>query len=684
MPHACQSSVVVKEVRYSVDVAAVTMVALVLSMAFAILIPVLADQEPMTPGANCYRKCMPGDVRTCHFSFDVHLYQTMSRACYNCPLNATDCSRPHCIPGDGIQRKIFVVNRQMPGPQIQVCEGDRVVVDVKNSLPSEGLTMHWHGLTMRASSSQESSATPFMDGTPGVTQCPIHPGSSFRYSFWAYRSGTHFYHAHTGFLRGDGVFGPITIRKPYTADPNKDLYDHDLPSHNIMFHDWLHIPTEDKYTLRHYGGGDDFPESMLVNGRGPHQHSNATSIAASIPYSKFTVIPGNRYRMRLINTAVLNCPITFSIEQHILTVIETDGSPIVPINASSLVVHPGERFDVVVHATPDKSGNFWMSFMGGVDCAETAAHQFAILEYEHLHYKGGNNSAFPRRMSAKPTFTYIPPAGVQINSINRGCYGNRICARDLKSLEHIPADMAHPRANFTFYLAFEMRRIHNAHFYSRESYDFNQMPEEQQIPTPQINNLTFMPQSVPLLLNIGQNDHRMCNADSAMPSKNCNDDYCECLHMYKVPLGASVDLVLIDEGQHGDENHPVHLHGYSFWVVGQHRPNDVIGASITRSAVMEEDLTKGLHRNLKYPPLKDTVTIPDGGYTIVRFRADNPGYWLLHCHLLFHMEAGMNLVIKVGDDKDMPNVPADFPTCGNYRNVELGRNTQQIYQDSRH
>ncbi|XP_068243053.1 uncharacterized protein [Palaemon carinicauda] len=654
-------------------VAAATMVALVLAAAIATLMSVITAQEPPTPGANCYRKCMPGDVRTCHFSFDVHLYQTMSRACYNCPRNATDCSRPECIPGDGIKRKIAVVNRQMPGPHIQVCEGDRVVVDVKNSLPGEGLTMHWHGLTMRASSSPESSATPFMDGVAGVTQCPINPGTSFRYSFWASSSGTHYYHAHTGFLRGDGVFGPITIRKPPTADPHINLYDHDLPSHNIMFHDWLHIPTEDKYTLRHYGGGDDFPESMLVNGRGPHQHFNATPLAASIPYTGFTVIPGNRYRMRLINTAVLNCPITFSIEQHILTVIETDGNPIVPVNTSSLVVYPGERFDVIVHATEDRSGGFWMSFMGGVDCAVTAAHQFAILEYERFRYQGTNvnGNALHRRMSPKPIFTEIPPEGVQINSINSACYDDLICAKDLKSLEPLPADMAHPKANFTFYLAFEMRRVHNAHFYSKIFYDFNQMPEEQQIPTPQINNLTFIPQSVPLLLNIGQNDHRMCNADTAIPSKNCHDDYCECLHMYKVPLGASVDLVLIDEGQYGDENHPIHLHGSRFWVIGQDRPNDVVGASITRNKVIEEDRKRGLPKNYKNPPLKDTVTVPDGGYTIVRFKADNPGYWLLHCHLLFHSEAGMSMIIKVGEDTDIPKAPAGFPTCGNYRNVGL-------------
>lgn len=64
--------------------------------------------------------------------------------------------------------------------------------------------------------------------------------------------------------------------------------------------------------------------------------------------------------------------------------------------------------------------------------------------------------------------------------------------------------------------------------------------------------------------------------------------------------------------------------------------------------------------------MKDTVTVPDGGYTIVRFVADNPGYWLFHCHIEYHVEVGMALVFKVGDHKDMLPVPKNFPTCSNY------------------
>ncbi|KAG7173014.1 laccase-11-like, partial [Homarus americanus] len=530
---------------------------------------------------------------------------TDARACYDCPRNTTDCHRPECIPGDGFKRRILVVNKQMPGPPIQVCQGDRVVVDVKNLMYSGGLTVHWHGITMEGPRSSRGR-----------------------------------------FQRGDGVFGPIIVRQPPSRNPYHDCYDHDLPEHVIMFHDWLHIPTEDKFVLRHHGGGDDFPDSMLVNGRGPRQHPNASSISELIPYTRFKVTPGNRYRLRLINPAILNCPIVVSIDEHIFTIIASDGNPIIPVNATSLVVYPGERWDVVISADNSKSGAFWMSFMGGVDCAVTEAHQFALLEYEELGFTQ------------------------QVNSINSACYNDLICVADLRSPEPLPRDLRKEEANFTFYLAFEMNRIHNPHFYSRMYYDFHSMMEDQQIPTPQINNLSYVAPATPLILGGGKRE-RVCNAESHPSTKNCQDEYCECLHMYKIPLGSTVEMVLIDEGQFGDENHPIHLHGQSFWVLGQDRPNDVVDASITRDQVIEMDRTGQLHRNFDHPVYKDTVTIPDGGYSIVRFRASNPGYWLLHCHLIFHSVAGMELVFKVGDDDDIPSVPSDFPWCGDYKGDEF-------------
>lgn len=74
-----------------------------------------------------------------------------------------------------------------------------------------------------------------------------------------------------------------------------------------------------------------------------------------------------------------------------------------------------------------------------------------------------------------------------------------------------------------------------------------------------------------------------------------------------------------------------------------------------------------MKRRLHGAPIKDTVTVPDGGYTIIRFVANNPGFWLFHCHIDFHAEVGMSIVFKVGDYHQMRPIPKNFPTCYNYK-----------------
>lgn len=72
------------------------------------------------PTHECLRDCNNGTARVCTYTFHVALSMTMSKACYNCPLNYTDCSRPECMAADGVKRPTILVNGQFPGPSIQV------------------------------------------------------------------------------------------------------------------------------------------------------------------------------------------------------------------------------------------------------------------------------------------------------------------------------------------------------------------------------------------------------------------------------------------------------------------------------------------------------------------------------------------------------------------------------------
>lgn len=91
--------------------------------------------------------------------------------------------------------------------------------------------------------------------------------------------------------------------------------------------------------------------------------------------------------------------------------------------------------------------------------------------------------------------------------------------------------------------------------------------------------------------------------------------------IWQVPLNSVVELVLIDKGVMFDANHPFHLHGNSFRVVAMER----LGTTVTVEKIQELDRAGLIERKLDRAPLKDTVTVPDGGYTILRFHANNPG-----------------------------------------------------------
>jgi L-ascorbate oxidase len=95
-----------------------------------------------------------------------------------------------------------------------------------------------------------------------------------------------------------------------------------------------------------------------------------------------------------------------------------------------------------------------------------------------------------------------------------------------------------------------------------------------------------------------------------------------------------------------------------------------LGQAVNMKDIKEMDRQGKLKRNLDRPPIKDTVTVPSGGYTIFRFYAENPGFWFMHCHIDFHSESGMVLLFKVGDEKDLPAVANanSWPQCGDFPN----------------
>ena len=79
--------------------------------------------------------------------------------------------------------------------------------------------------------------------------------------------GTHFWHAHSGLQRADGVFGAFIVRQPPEVEPHVGFYDKDLAEHNIIINDWLVELAIDRFAAHHHATGDNKPASMLINGK---------------------------------------------------------------------------------------------------------------------------------------------------------------------------------------------------------------------------------------------------------------------------------------------------------------------------------------------------------------------------------------------------------------------------------
>ena len=220
---------------------------------------------------------------------------------------------------DGYARQMTVFNGQFPGPTIYADWGDTIQVTVKNSLNDNGTSIHWHGIRQLKSNQ--------MDGTNGITECPIAPGASKTYTFKATQHGSSWYHSHHSVQYSNGLVGGIVINGPATAN-----YDIDLGVYHLT--DWLHEPAFAEYDIASHAPQPPTADSVLVNGS-----SNAFNAGKAL--STVTLEPGKSHRLRLINSGINNWQ-HVGLDGHTLTVISADFTPVVPYQTQSVSLAVGE------------------------------------------------------------------------------------------------------------------------------------------------------------------------------------------------------------------------------------------------------------------------------------------------------------------------------------------------------
>lgn len=589
------------------------------------------------------------------------------------------------ITADGHSRMVLAANGQTPGPMIIAYQGQTVRVKVLNQLKGETISIHWHGMHQRGNH--------WMDGIGGVTQCPILPGTNFTYTFTASEVGTHWYHSHMAAQRADGLYGALIVRQEKHDDSLVD----EPETFTLMLLDWYKDWGLDEFTRIHttvgyypegeQGGryentvGPDGTDvggypfwSALINGRGRHYYTSTQGKCESnaAPLHTFSVEGNKQYRWRVIG-AQSNYAFRLSIEGHRFQVVSVDGFGVTKLEqpVDFLHVHSGERYDIVM-ATNARPRCYWIRAetleINAKDTCSDHHSAEAVLEYKEAggcsgsvrgDHEGVRNSGAGRR-------------GDSVRVTTRRCTSSKPC-----TAVNCPFQNYAPHYNIRCVNIHQLSPSHTDPPPSsgplQEIFLNFGFHGTRQILRSTVNGISFKHPSTVVGMETSTDNrihNQYCNR-----ATNCPEGYCHCTHMVNVAAGAVVQVVLsnLDQEEVGSIAHPIHLHGHSFQVMhvgyptynsttGYHLADNKDLECVNRRCSQVRWRTK-LEWNLTRPRVKkDTITIPAGGYVVVRFVADNPGVWFLHCHIVSHHLEGMALILnEAAGLQALP--PRGFPTC---------------------
>ncbi|XP_073013598.1 monocopper oxidase-like protein SKU5 isoform X1 [Typha latifolia] len=275
----------------------------------------------------------------------------------------------------GVKQKVIGINRQFPGPILNVTTNWNVVVNIRNNL-DEPFLVTWSGLQQRKNSWQ--------DGVLG-TNCPIPAGWNWTYEFQVKdQIGSFFYLPSVGFQRAGGGYGGIIINNRDVIPLPFGTPDGDI---TIFISDWYTKDYKDlKKTLE---DGNDLgnPDGILFNGLGPYRYND--SIPDGIIYERINVEPGRTYRFRVHNVGI-STSLNFRIQNHNLLLVETEGSYTVQQNYTNMDLHVGQSYSFLVTMDQNASTDYYIVASARFADASTRERLIGVAI---LHYSNSQGPA---------------------------------------------------------------------------------------------------------------------------------------------------------------------------------------------------------------------------------------------------------------------------------------------------
>ncbi|KAL9253445.1 Laccase-15-like protein [Drosera capensis] len=472
---------------------------------------------------------------------------------------------------------ILTINGKFPGPTIYAFKGETFFVIVKNR-SKHNITLHWHGV--------RQPRNPWSDGPEYITQCPIRPGRKFiQKVILSNEEGTIWWHAHSDWARAT-VHGAIVIYpRPWAPYPFP-YPTFDVPI--ILGEWWKKDIFQVYYELEASGGDPDPSDALTINGQPGDLYPCSTPETF-----RLHVNYGQTILLRVINAA-MNSILFFSVANHQMIVVGTDATYLKPLRREYISISPGQTFDVLIFAD-QPPGHYYMAARAysrtkGVTFDNTTAT--AILEYKYAEYNSSIAPMLPtlpfynstssaldfvrglrsplgygRQVDVPLNITTHMLSTVSVNTLP--CSPNRTCAgpngtRLAASMSNISFVLPHIDILEAYY--YGIRGVYGDRFPNFPPLLFD-----------------FTAKYQPLVLEI--------------PNRSTQVKILE--------YDEEVEIVLQGTSLVAPTDHPMHLHGQSFYVVGYGLGN------------FDPDKDP-LSYNLVDPPLQNTVMVPVDGWAAVR------------------------------------------------------------------
>ncbi|WP_278380010.1 multicopper oxidase domain-containing protein [Chryseobacterium arthrosphaerae] len=524
----------------------------------------------------------------------------------------------------GKNRRAIAINGKLQAPTLYFTEGDTAEIYLHNML-KENTGLHWHGVILPNEH----------DGVPYLTTKPVKPGETHLYKFKISQNGTYWYHSHEALQEQIGMNG-ILVFKKREGEP-KTGYNAEIP---VLLGDWsdedpmqiarrLHMANTDWYAVKknavqsyweaiksgNFGTkalnewkrmeamdvSDVFYDKFLINGAPSSDYSNLKA--------------GDKVRLRVANGGS-STYFWLNYGGGKIKVVGNDGNDVVPVEVDRLIVGVSETYDIEVTIPENKSFEFRATsedrighaslWLGSGDKVE-APNLPRLMLFEGMKMMNGMMEMSGNMKPMNMTM------GNQMMDMNEVMYPELPESQRKQTMKHMNEMMGiktkeeKKTEDHSQHAGMDMKEEKTI---KRLSYNILKSPEKTILPTDSVRNMNFTLE--------GNMNHYLWTLDNKTVTET--------------------DKILIKKGEilriklynNSMMRHPMHLHGHDFRLIN----------------------SKG-----EYSPLKNVVDIMPMETVTIEFAANQDGDWFFHCHILYHMMAGMGRIFSYENSKPNPQLP---------------------------